>query len=139
MDVAAELGRNPVSNKHQIQSEYGDEQADAGRDCRTRLARPNSQARTRAGNIRFACSADHVQDWQPHPVDPYSCCMCGHTIIIPCLNKNKNLNTCRPSEHIPQSGGEMSKRLGGIIGCKDKTSWHLNGFPHGSNIIGSTA
>ena len=27
----------------------------------------------------------------------------------------------------------MSKRLGGIIGCKDKTSsWHLNGFPDGS-------
>ena len=45
MDIAAELGRNPVS-KHEIQPEYGDEQADAGRDCRTRLARPNSQART---------------------------------------------------------------------------------------------
>ena len=29
----------------------------------------------------------------------------------------------------------MSKRLGGIIGCKDKTSsWRLNGFPYGSNI-----
>ena len=31
MDAAAELGRNPVS-KHQIHLEYGDEQADAGRD-----------------------------------------------------------------------------------------------------------
>ena len=31
MDAAAELGRDPVS-KHQIQPEYGDEQADAGRD-----------------------------------------------------------------------------------------------------------
>ena len=31
MDAAAELGGNPVS-KHQIQPEYGDEQADAGRD-----------------------------------------------------------------------------------------------------------
>ena len=40
---AAELGRNTVS-KHQIQPEYGDEQTDAGRDCRNRLARPNSQA-----------------------------------------------------------------------------------------------
>ena len=48
MDAAAELGRNPVC-KHQIQPEYGDEQADAGRDCRARLARPNSQARTRTG------------------------------------------------------------------------------------------
>ena len=50
MDAAAELGMNPVS-KHQIQPEYGDEQADAGRDCRTCLARPNSQARTGIGNL----------------------------------------------------------------------------------------
>ena len=29
----------------------------------------------------------------------------------------------------------MSKRLGGIMGCKYTTSsWHLNGFPYGSNI-----
>ena len=48
MDVAAELGRNPVS-KHQIQPEYGNEQADAGRDCRNRIARPKSQARTQTG------------------------------------------------------------------------------------------
>ena len=46
--VAAELARNPV-RKHQIQPDYGDEQADAGRDCRARLARPNSQARTETG------------------------------------------------------------------------------------------
>ena len=31
------------------------------------------------GNIHFPCSADHVQDWQPYPVDPYSCYMCDHT------------------------------------------------------------
>ena len=31
----------------------------------------------------------------------------------------------------------MSKRLDGIIGFVDKTSsWHLNGFPDGSNILG---
>ena len=24
------------------------------------------------GNICFPCSADHEQDWQPYPVDPYS-------------------------------------------------------------------
>ena len=41
------------SRKYQIQPEYGDEQADAGRDCRTRLARPNSQARTRTGKCYF--------------------------------------------------------------------------------------
>ena len=30
-------------------------------------------------NINFPCSADHGQDWQPYPVDPYSCYMCGYT------------------------------------------------------------
>ena len=39
---------------------------------------------------------------------------------------------------IPPSAGKMSKRLGGIIGYKDKNlSWHLNGFPDDRNI-GST-
>ena len=27
------------------------------------------------GNIHFLCSADHEQDWQPYPVDRYSCYM----------------------------------------------------------------
>ena len=80
MDAAAELGRNPVS-KHQIQPEYGDEQADAGRDGWTRLARPNSQARTGTGEYYFLCSADHEQDWQPYPVDPYSAICDDHTYI----------------------------------------------------------
>ena len=53
MDAAAELGRDPVI-KHQIQTEYRDEQADAGRGCRTRLATPNSQARTATGKKSFS-------------------------------------------------------------------------------------
>ena len=37
----------------------------------------------------------------------------------------KRVNASRPSEH-PPLRGKMSKRLGGIIGCKYKTSsWHL--------------
>ena len=28
---------------------------------------------------QFSCSADLVQDWQPYPVDPYSCYICDHT------------------------------------------------------------
>ena len=73
IDATAELGRNPVS-KHQIQPEYGDEQADAERDCRTRhqiLRRERGQGST----------ADHKQDWQPYSVDPYSCYifMCDQT------------------------------------------------------------
>ena len=33
------------------------------------------------GNINFPCSADHVQDWQPYPVDPYSTICDDHTYI----------------------------------------------------------
>ena len=42
------------------------------------------------------------------------------------------------SEH-PQSGGKMSKRFGGIIGCKIYTtsSWHLNGSPDDGSNSGS--
>ena len=53
MDAVAEIGRNPAS-KHQIQPESGDEQADAGRDCRTRLVRLNSEARTWRGEYSFS-------------------------------------------------------------------------------------
>ena len=83
MDAAAEFGRNAIS-RHQIQPEYGDEQADAGRDCRNRLARPNSLRERGKGNINFPCLADHEQDWQPYPVDPYSCYICyDHAYIHP--------------------------------------------------------
>ena len=50
-DAAAESGRNPVI-KHQpirFSLTVENERADAGRDGRTRLARPNSQARTETG------------------------------------------------------------------------------------------
>ena len=53
-----------------------------------------------------------------------------------CLKKSQNAS--KPSEHPPDRGGGMSKRLGGNIGCKDKTSsWHIIGFPVGEkpNVI----
>ena len=33
------------------------------------------------GNIDFPCSADHEQDWQPYPVDPYSAIYDDHTYM----------------------------------------------------------
>ena len=33
------------------------------------------------GNIHVPCSADHEQDWQPYPVDPYSAICDDHTYI----------------------------------------------------------
>ena len=82
MDAAAEIGTNPISER-QSQPEYGDEQADAGRDCRTRPSRPISQARTGTGKFSFSLfRADHEQDWQSYQVDPYSCYICDHTHLL---------------------------------------------------------
>ena len=33
------------------------------------------------GNNHFPCSANHEQDWQPYPVDPYSAICDDHTYI----------------------------------------------------------
>ena len=40
------------------------------------------------GNMHFPCSADHEQNWQPYPVDPYSGIICDdhtytytHTVV----------------------------------------------------------
>ena len=54
MNAAGQIRRNPISKHHFQQPEYGDEQADAGRDCRTHLAIPNSQARTGTGKYSFS-------------------------------------------------------------------------------------
>ena len=32
-------------------------------------------------NINNLCAADHEQDWQPYPVDPYSAICDDHTYI----------------------------------------------------------
>ena len=80
MDAAPELGKNPVS-KHQIQPEYGDEQANAGRDCLTRLARPNSRARLGTGNNYFSLFSQLTTS-RPYPVDHYSSLLNVMTIHI---------------------------------------------------------
>ena len=33
-------------------------------------------------NIHFPCSAEQLQDWQPYPVEPYSCYICVAIHII---------------------------------------------------------
>ena len=79
-----EVGRNPVS-KHQIQPEYGDEQADAGRDGTVEPVSRDQILRRERGqkNIHFPCSGDHEQDWQPYPVDPSLAICDEHTYIHP--------------------------------------------------------
>ena len=67
---------------YQIQTDY----MEKGRLTRDETAEPVSRDQILRhergqGNIIVSCSADHVQDWQPYPVDPYSCFMCDHTYI----------------------------------------------------------
>ena len=58
----------PLTVQHQIQPSYyssvENERTDAGRDGRTRLARPNYPSRGRGqGKHHFPCSADYEHDW----------------------------------------------------------------------------
>ena len=145
MNAAAELGRIPVS-KHQIQPEYGGEQANAGRDCRTRLLRLNSQAQTWTGKYSFSpfqlilcrignltrlihtlaiCVTTHKWLFPVQLTTSRACnlirliltlAMCDDHTYSCWLKKNQNVP--RPSEHPSVRGGKMSRRLGGIKGCK---------------------
>ena len=68
MDAAAEIGRNHVS-KRSARFSLGveNEQADAGRNGRTRLARPNSPARTGTGEnlvLIFILIVQLTTNWQ---------------------------------------------------------------------------
>ena len=58
-----EIGSIPVVSKHQIQPEYGDEQADAGRDAEPVSRDQILRREWGQGIVRFPCSADHEQDW----------------------------------------------------------------------------
>ena len=75
MDAAAD-GRNPVSKRTRLNLSV-----EMSRLTRDGAAEPVSRDQIiwrerRQGNITFPCSADHVRDRQPYPVDPYSCYMC---------------------------------------------------------------
>ena len=75
MDAAAEIGKNPVSKPR---FSLGMEMSRLTRDGTAEpVSRGQILRREREqGNILSSCSADHEQDWQPYPVDPYSSCMC---------------------------------------------------------------
>ena len=46
------------------------------------------------GNVHFPCSADHEQDWQPYPVDPYSAICDDHTYIHTTCTVDRLLKPC---------------------------------------------
>ena len=80
MDAAAKLGKNPVvSTRFSLSMEMSRLTRDGtaepvSRDQILRHARGQ-------GNVHFPCSADHEQDWQPYPVDPYSAICDDYTYI----------------------------------------------------------
>ena len=57
------------------------------------------------GDIHFPCSADHEQDWQPYPADPYSACddhSYRHTYCT--RHARPNFQAQTGSKNIDQSG-----------------------------------
>ena len=46
------------------------------------------------GNVHFPYSADHEQDWQPYPVDPYSAICDDHTYIHTYTGYHTNPTCC---------------------------------------------
>ena len=53
------------------------------------------------GNIHFPCSADHVQDWQPYPVDPYFAICDDHTYIHTYLHERFYFSVFKHSRLYP--------------------------------------
>ena len=51
------------------------------------------------GNIHFPCSADHEQDCQPYPADPYSAICEDHTYIHTPRKVSKNRLIIMRSPH----------------------------------------
>ena len=51
------------------------------------------------GNIHFPCSADHEQDWQPYPVDPYSAICDDHTYIHTYIHTELKVQLYSPALH----------------------------------------
>ena len=112
MNALVEHGRNPVS-KHQIQSEYRDEQADAGRDCRTRFARPNSHTQ----NINFPCSAATCRHGNLiRLIHTLAICMCDHTYIVcVCVFSSHSFWTSSSLDVIPAGVTQEKGRTGFFI------------------------
>ena len=63
------------------------------------------------GNIHFPCSADHEQDWQPYPVDPYSVIYDDHAYIHTPI---EDMFMCRNTRTSPVHSTEAGFRGGGF-------------------------
>ena len=98
-----------VSTRSSLRME--NEQADAGRDMRIRLARPSSKARAGTGKhetfifpVQLTTSE---QDWQPPPVDPYSAIFISGDYTFKKYTYIYSLHTYITSIIDPPLGGSM--------------------------------
>ena len=71
------------------------------------------------GNIHFSCSADHVQDWQPYPVDFNSSYMCDHKaglatmyVCIVCMVITYNKSKDEPGKVVNLARGQLNRENG---------------------------
>jgi len=119
MDAAAEIGRNPV-RMHQIQPEYGDEQTGAGRDCRSRFAKPkpNPQARTGTGKHHFSLFSVPQAGLVTLPVVPFLTICDDHTYIdayssqsTRCTKDTTYTSKCRCARTISRRTATLSTRF----------------------------
>ena len=76
LDAAAELGRNPVKVSTRVSLSM--KRSRLTRDGTAKPVSGDQILRCERGqrNVHFPRSADHLQDWQPYPVDPYTCYIC---------------------------------------------------------------
>ena len=69
-----------------------------------------------------SCELNNITEWWYfHSRELYNTTELTHELSDVWIFLKKNLSASRPSEHPPVRAGKMSKRLGGIIGCKYKT------------------
>ena len=65
------------------------------------------------GNIHFPRSADHVQDWQPYPVDLYTLALCLTHIIYICCSlqspKNESPDSRNPRDGCVRFGADTAR------------------------------
>ena len=86
-------------------------------------------------NIAFPCSADHEQDWQPYPVDPYPCDMCDYIytyimVTTPYSNQQGSRSRQNPRwvQNHPRSSGTIRVKT---ISLGSNYSLHsLEGCPY---------
>ena len=125
MNAAVELGKNSVSTRFSLSMEMSrltrDETAES-------VSRDQILRRERGqGNIHFPCSADQEQDWQPYPVDPYSCCMC-----VTMNNMNRYITLTVPLRIQPRSQDTwtQTKSNRNTFGEKQRKQTDDNGVTH---------